>query len=66
MNIGKSMKIALLKNNMDQSGLAQTMEVHVSAISRISCNKTITTETLERVAKALKMKVSEFVALGED
>lgn len=66
MNIGKSIKIALLKNNMLQSDLAQKMGVHVSAISRIARNKPITVETLDRLAKTFSMKASEFVALGED
>jgi len=66
MNIGKSLKISLLKNNMEQSDLAQKLGIHQSNISRIANCKTITTETLERIAGAFNMKVSEFVAIGED
>jgi len=66
MNIGKSLKISLLKNNMEQSDLADKVGIHQSSISRISCGKIITTETLERIAKAFNMKVSEFIAVGED
>jgi DNA-binding Xre family transcriptional regulator len=66
MNIGKSLKIALLQNDMEQADLANRMGIHQSNISRIACCKTITTETLERIAKAFDMKVSEFVAIGED
>lgn len=66
MNIGKSLKIALLKHNMEQSDLAEKIGIHQSNISRISCGKTITTETLGRLAAAFNMKVSEFLAIGED
>lgn len=66
MNIGKSLKIALLKVDQDQHGLAEKMGVHQSAISRIASGKTITTETLSRIAVAFNMKVSEFIKLGED
>lgn len=66
MNIGKSLKISLLKNNMEQSDLAEKLGIHQSNISRIANCKTITTETLERLAVAFNMKVSEFVAVGED
>lgn len=66
MNIGKSLKISLLKNNMEQSDLAEKLGIHQSNISRIANCKTITTETLERLATAFNMKVSDFVAVGED
>lgn len=66
MDIGKSLKMALIKNNMEQSDLATKIGIHQSNISKISCGKTITTETLSRLATAFNMKVSEFVAIGED
>lgn len=66
MNIGKSLKMSLLKNDMEQSDLAGKMGIHQSHVSKISCGKTITTETLERMAAAFNMKVSEFIAIGED
>lgn len=66
MNIGKSLKMALLKNDMEQSDLAEKIGIHQSNISKISCGKTITTETLSRLAVAFDMKVSEFIAIGED
>ena len=66
MNIGKSLKIALIQNNMEQADLADRMGIHQSNISKISRGKTITTETLQRIAKAFNMKVSEFLAIGED
>lgn len=66
MNIGKSLKMSLLKNDMEQSDLADKIGIHQSNISKISCGKTITTATLERLATAFNMKVSEFVAIGED
>lgn len=66
MNIGKSLKMALLKNDMEQIDLADKVGIHQSNISKISCGKTITTETLERLAKAFSMSVSDFIKLGED
>lgn len=66
MNIGKSLKIALLQNDMEQSDLAEKLGIHQSNISRIANCKVITTETLGRLAKAFNMKVSDFIAIGED
>lgn len=58
--------MSLIKNNMEQADLASKIGIHQSNISKISCGKTITTETLERLAAAFNMKVSEFIAVGED
>jgi Predicted transcriptional regulator len=66
MNIGKSLKIALLKNDMTQPDLASKVGIHQANISKVSCGKNITTETLERIATAFDMKVSDFIKLGED
>lgn len=66
MNIGKSLRIALLKNDMLQADLAARLGIHQSGISRLANRKSMSTETLERAAIAFGMKVSEFIALGED
>jgi len=66
MNIGKSLKIALIQNNMEQADLAEKLGIHQSNISRFANCKTITTETLARLAKGVNMKVSDFIKLGED
>lgn len=66
MNFGKSIKIAMLKNNMEQIDLANILGIHQSGISHMSNRESTSTKNLVRVAEAFKMKVSEFVALGED
>ncbi|MNQ26398.1 helix-turn-helix protein [compost metagenome] len=66
MNIGKSLKIAMVKQNLDQSGLAEKLGIHKTSVSRMANNHGINCETLSRLATAFGMKVSEFVALGED
>lgn len=66
MNFGKSIKIALLKNNMTQPELAKILDLHQSGISHMANRDSTSTKNLVRVAKAFGMKVSEFVALGED
>lgn len=67
MDIKKSIRVGLAIRNMDQLDLALATGIHRSNISRMINGKmAITHERLESIAVALKMKVSEFVALGED
>lgn len=66
MHFGKSIKIALLKSNMTKPQLAAILGIHQSGISHMANRDSTSTKNLVRVAKAFGLKVSEFVALGED
>lgn len=66
MDIAKSLKIAMLKNNMARDEVAEKMGFHLSNISRIINTGVITTETLSRLAAVFGMRASDFIKLGED
>ena len=67
MNLGLSVKIALAKNSMTATELAEKAGLGVSQISLISTNKRNTsTETLKKLAQAFSMSVSDFIELGEE
>jgi transcriptional regulator with XRE-family HTH domain len=66
MNVGRSIKIAVAKRGMRQKDLAQQMGVTPSSISQLASQANCTGDTLARLAAAFNMKVSEFIALGED
>lgn len=65
MNIGKSLKFALLKNDKNQSELAQQLGLRDQQISRLANAKSANGKTIEMLANAFDMSVSEFIALGE-
>ncbi len=66
MNVGRSLKVALAKRDMSQTQLAKKMNVHVQWVSKLANSETASQATVTGLAEALDMKVSEFVALGED
>ncbi len=66
MNFGKSLKIALAKREISQSDLAKELNVTRAYISNISRKKECSGGVLRMMAKHFGLKVSEFVALGED
>jgi len=66
MNIGKSIKIALVKKGMEQRKLARKIKLSTVTTSKLANIKApCKQKTLEALAKAFDMPVSEFVALGE-
>lgn len=66
MNACKSMKIAIVKRDWTQSRLSDVTGLSQAAISRLANNQNWNCASLQRMADAFDMKVSEFVALGED
>lgn len=66
MNIGKSIRKALIDHDMRQNQLAAKMGVGVRWMSRMANSRTTSMQTVEALAAQFDMKVSEFVALGED
>ena len=66
MHLGKSLKMALAKKPMRNRTLAELMETSESNISRWIKTGGIKQGQLERLCEILDIKVSDFVALGED
>jgi transcriptional regulator with XRE-family HTH domain len=66
MNIGRSIKIAVAKRGIKQKDLAEQMGVTPSSISQLASQASCTGDTLARLAAAFNMKVSDFIALGEE
>lgn len=65
MDIGKSLKIAMLKSGKENADLAKHFDVHEQAISRWRTTGNMTQARLAEVAKYFEMPVSEFIELGE-
>ena len=66
MNVGKSIKVALAKREMRSGDLAKILGVTPQTVSTMSGRATCTGQMLIHLAQSFDMKVSEFVALGED
>ena len=66
MNASRSMKIALAKQGLNQTQLAIKAGVTQPSISGLAKRSNWNCESLQRIADALGLKVSEFVALSED
>ena len=67
MNVALSMKVALTKRDMTQAVLAERLKSSPSYISALAKGKAAPSEDmLKRMCEVLDMKVSEFIALGED
>lgn len=66
MNIGNSLKVALIKKGISQTQLAKQMGVHTQWINKLANSETASQGTIVSLATALDMKTSEFVALGEE
>ena len=67
MNLAKSIKLALVNANMTQRTLAKSLKTTPAHMSRLANGKAhMNTQVLANVARLFGMKVSEFVALGED
>lgn len=65
MNVGKSTKIALVKNDRSQGWLAEQLGVSRQRATAIANSETVGAKILERLAAVFNMSVSEFIALGE-
>lgn len=66
MNVGKSIKVALAQKAMSQAELAKRMGLTHTWVSALANKPKASTATVEALAAQFDMKVSEFVALGED
>lgn len=66
MNIGKSIKVALALRSKRSKDLAKALGVTNPTVSTMCTRETASGQMLIKLATAFDMKVSEFVALGED
>lgn len=66
MNLGKSISVARAKHGLQVKELAKRLGMSPTSLSQLSGQTSCTGATLQKLAKAFDMKVSEFVALGED
>lgn len=66
MNVGKSIKVALAKKEMNQQDLAAKMKVSKPYVSQLAGSEHAGMGTVVLLAQAFDMKVSEFLGLGED
>lgn len=66
MNVGKSLKMALAKRGINQTQMAARLNCTVVWVNRIANSRSVSMSTVEGLCEALEMKVSEFLALGED
>lgn len=66
MNASKSLKIALAKRGLNQLKFAALAGMTQPSVSGLASRNNWNCESLQKVSDALGLKVSEFVALGED
>lgn len=66
MNFRRSLKLALAQRDMTQKSLALKLGMRETSMSQLAAQTSCTGATLQKIAEAFDMKVSEFVALGED
>ena len=66
MKIDKALKIALIKRNLQQKDIADSLIISPAFVSNLANGHSASARMIERIAKALDYKVSEFIALGED
>jgi len=65
MDIGKSIKLALVQQEKKAPELAKDIEIKYPTLNNIIKHGKTNTTTLERIANGLNMRVSELIALGE-
>lgn len=66
MNAGKSIKVAMAKRDITQKDLAERMGVSRQYVSQMIGSEQIGIGTINKLAETFGMKVSEFLALGEE
>jgi len=66
VNLRKSIRTALAQRDMSQKELAAQLGMLQTSLSQLASQKSCTGATLQKLADAFHMKVSEFIKLGED
>ncbi len=65
MNVGKSLKKALLETGKTQLDMASDLGVHPTLLNRHFNSEHINTQTISIYSNYFNIKVSELIALGE-
>jgi len=65
MNLGISLKVALARSPMNNKMLAEMIPTSQQQVSNWITSGKINSNNLQRICDLLDLKVSEFVALGE-
>lgn len=66
MNIKRSINIALAKEDKDKSWLLEQLGMKQPQLSALIKANKANTATINRIAVVFNMKLSEFIALGEE
>lgn len=66
MDIQKSIKIAMAKRGVNQKELAAELDMGQSSLSLLMRQDSCTGATMRKLARHFGMRVSEFIALGEE
>ena len=66
MNVGKSLKLALVKDGRTQRAFALDLGFGPVWVSRLANQRSASMNTVETLAAAFGMSVSEFIRLGEE
>lgn len=66
MNVGKSIKMALVKAGKKQTWLAERLGISSRQVNKVANAESASGKTIEKMADVFGMKVSDFLALGED
>lgn len=66
MDIGRSLRMILKNKGKTQQWLANEIGVESTIISKIANNKSNNLTYIKIIAKFFNMKVSEFIAIGEN
>ncbi len=66
MNLKKSIKVALARQDKNASWLANRLNITRQHMSQIINSSGVNSDTIDKVAKALDLASSELIALGEE
>lgn len=66
MNVGKSLKVALAKKGLRQNEFAAKLKVSRQWIGKLANSEKAGMGSVETLASAFGMSVSDFLKLGED
>ena len=66
MNLKKSARIGLAYKGKTQQWLAEQIGMNPDALSQAFSRNTLNSRIIEKIAKALDLKPSELIALGEE
>lgn len=65
MNVGRSLRVALAKNDRRLNWVAEQLSISQTQVGRFANSKSATGTTIAKLSALFGMKASEFIALGE-